>query len=75
MTRHEITNRTTSFICDADFVVCASDLGDGGWSLHAPGSTDDDIAEGIALPLVTGTGPITAADFDAARRALTRPSA
>lgn len=42
-----------------DLVVCDSDLGDGGWSLHAPGSTDNDIAEGIALPLVTGTGPIT----------------
>ena len=48
-----------------DFVICRSDFGDGGWSLHAPGSSDEDIAEGRALPLITGTGPIT--DRDRAR--------
>jgi len=36
------------------FVLCRSDAGDGGWSLHAPGSTDEDIATGEAPPLVTG---------------------
>lgn len=36
-------------------VICRSDMGDGGWSIHAPGSTDDDIREGLAYPLLTGT--------------------
>lgn len=36
-------------------VLCRSDLGDGGWSLHAPGSTDQDIASGDAYPIATGT--------------------
>ncbi len=55
---------------DRDLVVCYSDAGDGGWSLHAPGSTDDEIAEGTARVLVSGTGPITADDYAAARRML-----
>ena len=54
----------------AAWVVCYSDSGDGGWSIHAPGSTDDEIAEGTALALVSGTGPITADDYAAARRAI-----
>ena len=37
-----------------DLVLCRSDAGDGGWSLHAPGSTDEDIASGDAPYLVTG---------------------
>lgn len=37
------------------FVLCRSDQGDGGWSLHAPGSTDEDIATGDAPALVDGT--------------------
>jgi hypothetical protein len=37
-----------------DFILTRSDQGDGGWSLHAPGSTDEDIATGEAAPLVTG---------------------
>ena len=36
-------------------ILCRSHMGDGGWSLHAPGSTDEDIANGDAPPLVTGT--------------------
>jgi hypothetical protein len=36
-------------------VLCRSDAGDGGWSLHAPGSTDEDIASGDAPPLLSGT--------------------
>lgn len=39
-----------------DLVLCLSDMGDGGWSLHAPSSTDEDIAAGIALPLLSGYG-------------------
>jgi len=38
-----------------DLVLCRSDAGDGGWSLHAPGSTDADIASGNAPALATGT--------------------
>ena len=38
-----------------EFVLCRSDRGDGGWSLHAPGSTDEDIASGDAPPLICGT--------------------
>lgn len=36
------------------FVLCRSDRGDGGWSLHAPDSTDEQIASGDSLALVTG---------------------
>ncbi len=49
-----------------DLVVCRSDTGDGGWSLHAPGSSDEAIATGDAPALVSGVGPITAADVRAA---------
>lgn len=35
-------------------VLVRSDRGDGGWSLHAPGSTDEDIATGDAPALLTG---------------------
>lgn len=38
-----------------DLVLCRSDQGDGGWSLHAPDSTDEAIAAGDAPPLLTGT--------------------
>lgn len=37
-----------------------------GWSLHAPGSTDDDIASGDAPCLVSGEGEPTADDYTAA---------
>jgi hypothetical protein len=36
-------------------VVCRSDHGDGGWSIHAPGATSEQIADGTAPPLLTGT--------------------
>lgn len=35
-------------------VLVRSDCGDGGWSLHRPGATDDEIADGGAPPLVCG---------------------
>lgn len=44
-----------------------------GWSLHAPGSTDEAIASGDAPYLVRGPGEPTAADY-AAARALLDPS-
>lgn len=37
-----------------------------GWSLHAPGSTDEEIASGDAPYLVCGDGEPTQADYDAA---------
>ena len=55
-------------IQDSEFVLCTSD---DGWSLHAPGCSDEDIATGDALPLVSGAGDApTPADYDAARAAL-----
>jgi hypothetical protein len=36
------------------FVLCRSDAGDGGWSLHAPGSTAEQIADGTARYLTSG---------------------
>lgn len=38
-----------------DFVVVRSDRGDGGWSIHPPGTTDKQIAEGLAPVLLSGT--------------------
>ena len=37
------------------FVLCRSDKGDGGWSLHQPNATDEGIATGETPPLITGT--------------------
>jgi hypothetical protein len=36
------------------FVLCRSDQGDGGWSLHPSGSTAEEIALGEAPVLVSG---------------------
>ena len=38
-----------------ELVLCRSDRGDGGWSLHSPGATDEDVASGDAPPLSSGT--------------------
>lgn len=38
----------------ADMVLCRSDAGDGGWSLHAPGATDEEIAVGDAPIILDG---------------------
>lgn len=38
-----------------DLVLCRSDTGDGGWSLHAPGSTDEQIASGDEPYLASGS--------------------
>lgn len=37
-----------------DFILVRSDAGDGGWSLHAAGSTDEDIAAGEAPAIASG---------------------
>lgn len=57
---------------DSDFVVCESA---DGWSLHAPGSTDEEIARGDAPPLVSGPWGnddhvIPASAYEEARRVL-----
>lgn len=46
-------------------VLCRSDMGDGGWSLHAPGSSDEAIADGEpdADYLVSGPAEWTGADW------------
>lgn len=49
-------------------VICTSP---NGWSLHAPGSTDEEIAGGEAFYLVCGDGKPTQADYDAAAAKLT----
>lgn len=51
-------------------VLCRSDAGDGGWSLHAPGTTDEDIASGEAPYLASGT-----ATWDDELGAWSRPDA
>lgn len=40
---------------DHNLILVRSDQGDGGWSLHAPGVTDKEIAQGDAPPLLSGT--------------------
>lgn len=32
-----------------NLILCRSDQGDGGWSLHTPGTTDEQIAEGYEI--------------------------
>lgn len=39
---------------DGELVLCRSDMGDGGWSLHAPGVGDVEIADGDDLVLLDG---------------------
>ena len=52
-----------------DLIVCRSDTGDGGWSLHAPGSTNEQIASGDAPYLVCGP-----AEWDAETQEWSRPN-
>lgn len=51
----------------ADLILCRSDAGDGGWSLHPPGTTDEAIANGDARILASGEAemaPGTRVDAD-----------
>lgn len=57
----------TTEIIEGNLVLCESP---DGWSLHAPGSADEDIATGDAPYLVSGEGQPTKADYRAAREAL-----
>ena len=47
-----------------DLVLCRSDCGDGGWSLHPAGSTDEQIASGDAPVLVSGAAQWVDGDWD-----------
>jgi hypothetical protein len=40
-------------------ILVRSDAGDGGWSLHAPWATADQIASGDESPLQSGTADYT----------------
>lgn len=61
-----------------DLILCRSDAGDGGWSLHPPGTTDEAIANGDARILASGEAERDgdgwsrpdAADYREARRNL-----
>lgn len=39
---------------EENLVLVRSDAGDGGWSLHAPWATDEQIADGSEPPLMSG---------------------
>ena len=47
-----------------DLGLCRSDCGDGGWSLHPAGATDEQIASGDAPVLVSGTAQWVDGDWD-----------
>ena len=49
---------------DADLVLVRSDTGDGGWSLHPAGSTDEQIASGDAPYLVSGSAQWVDGEWD-----------
>jgi hypothetical protein len=45
-------------------ILCRSDAGGGGWSLHPPGTTDEAIANGDARILASGTADRDGAGWD-----------
>lgn len=63
---------------EREYVLVRSDRGDGGWSLHMPGTTDQEIACGESQELVSGPSAMrngkwlrpNSKDYAAARRAL-----
>lgn len=59
-----MTNTRTTYTA-RDLVLCESA---DGWSLHAPGSTDDAIANGDAPYIIDGPGEPTEADYAEAFR-------
>lgn len=59
--------------CDADHPATADlelCLSPTGWSLHAPGSTDEQIRDGDRPPLASGDGRPTAEDYRRAHATL-----
>ena len=48
----------------ANLILCRSDAGDGGWSLHPPGTTDEAIANGDARILACGEAERDGAGWD-----------
>lgn len=55
----------TTTYTPSDMVLCESA---DGWSLHAPESTDEDIASGDAPYILSGEGEPTPADYEKAFR-------
>lgn len=53
----------------SDLVLVRSDAGDGGWSLHAAGSTDEQIARGAAPALLTGEAKMVDGKWNAPTQA------
>lgn len=47
-------NSDGATVSEDDLILCRSDGGDGGWSLHAPDATDEQIASGDEPPLACG---------------------
>jgi len=45
-------------------VLTRSDQGDGGWSLHPAGTRDEQIAEGLVEPLLTGEAKLIDGRWD-----------
>lgn len=68
-TNHVADMRRSDDVTAADLVLCTSA---DGWSLHAPGATDEQIAEGEAPYLVCGDGQPTDADYTRALDILRR---
>jgi hypothetical protein len=56
----DIARAVVASHAEAELVECDSP---DGFSLHAPGSSDEDIADGTAPPLVSGDGRPTEADY------------
>lgn len=65
MTKHRDYDGPAEAFTPSDLVVCQSA---DGWSLHTPGSTDEEIAAGEAPYLLSGDGEPTAADYEKAFR-------
>ncbi|SRR6266571_1943471 len=66
---HLYCDRCNVVVYRDDLVLCESA---DGWSLHAPGSTDEQIATGDAPYLVSGEGKPSKHDYDAALTVLYR---
>jgi hypothetical protein len=62
--RSSVTELNDFLQRQGDLVLCRSDCGDGGWSLHPAGSTDEQIASGDAPVLVSGTAQWADGDWD-----------
>lgn len=71
MTHDEWVSAALRALRDAgsDLILVRSDEGNGGWSLHAAGSTDEQIAEGDAHALLTGDAEMVNGEWNAPTQA------